>query len=445
MPRTGEVDLTPEQIAAAVGASVADVKANWPAVAGARRKRGLATREVLVAAAATIGTEVGAGFKPIDEYGDRAYFTRMYEKRADLGNVKPGDGARYHGRGYIQLTGRANYRAYGKKLGLPLEAQPELAKRPEVAAAVLADYFAARGIGESAKSGDWQAVRRKVNGGLNGWPRFNAVVKKLAAAKAPAAPAKPRALRLTSPHMTGADVAEAQRALHTADDGDYGPITAGAVAEWKRLNGYPQARIDNVLTPQDRKYLLLKEALPADFRKRAATRAKQAGADVPGAAVAEMERWAAAGYAEVPAGTNRVPQLTKLAKELGVAPGLQPMGFAWCAFSAFLAALKAGGKTADSGLRKQQFNALYCPTVLHEAQAGKWGLRMVPESQARRGDLVLFDWGPGGDPADHVGRLCAPPVGGVVKTVDGNSGPNDLHVCLRERPISLVRAFVRDA
>lgn len=70
---------------------------------------------------------------------------------------------------------------------------------------------------------------------------------------------------------------------------------------------------------------------------------------------------------------------------------------------------------------------------------------MIPESQAKRGDLVLFDWGPGGDPADHVGRLTAPPADGKVKTVDGNSGKNDLHVCFRERPLTLVRAFVRDS
>lgn len=373
MPRTAALDLTPEQIATAIGAPVADVKANWPAVAAALKKRGLTSREVMIAAAATIGTEVGNTFKPIDEYGDKAYFTRMYEKRADLGNVKAGDGARYHGRGYIQLTGRANYRTYGKKLGVPLETQPELAKRPEVAAAVLADYFASRGVAESAKNGDWQAVRRKVNGGLNGWPRFNTLVNKLAAAKVPAAPAKPRTFRLTSPHMKGADIAEAQRALAVGDDGEYGSITASAVAEWKRLNGYPEAQIDNALTPQDRKYLLRKDALPAEFLRRAKARAKQAVAGVSAQAVAEMEKWANAGYIEVPAGANKVPQLSKLAKELNVAPGLQSMGFAWCAFSAFLAALKANGKTADVGLRKQKFNALYCPTVLHEAQAGRWG------------------------------------------------------------------------
>ena len=81
--------------------------------------------------------------------------------------------------GFIQLTGRANYRSYGQKLGVPLEAQPDLALDAAVAARVLATYMRDRNLGALAGKGDWQGVRRGVNGGLNGWDRFSSLVTKL--------------------------------------------------------------------------------------------------------------------------------------------------------------------------------------------------------------------------------------------------------------------------
>jgi len=44
----------------------------------------------------------------------REIFKVMYENRKDLGNTQPGDGYKYHGRGYLQFTGRYNYTEYGK-------------------------------------------------------------------------------------------------------------------------------------------------------------------------------------------------------------------------------------------------------------------------------------------------------------------------------------------
>jgi peptidoglycan hydrolase-like protein with peptidoglycan-binding domain len=184
-PRGSDDDwLGPRRIASAIGASTPDVVDNWPLIEQALDEAGLEDDATRIAAAATVLVEVGPRFDPINEFGDRAYFTRMYEGRDDLGNTRPGDGARYHGRGYIQLTGRANYRTYGQRLGVPLENKPQLALEPKVAARVLADYFKTRDIAASARRGDWREVREKVNGGLNGWPEFQRAVKALQAAAA---------------------------------------------------------------------------------------------------------------------------------------------------------------------------------------------------------------------------------------------------------------------
>jgi hypothetical protein len=377
----------------------------------------------------------------------------MYEGRADLGNTRKGDGVRYHGRGYIQLTGRANYKAYGAKLRVALEASPELALDPGVGAAVLAEYFRMRKVDEAAIAGNWELVRRKVNGGLNGWPRFNGLVGSLLRASGKAGTRKlasvrigTRALRLTSPYMTGEDVKEVQRALGIGDDGEYGPVTAGAVAEWKRRVGYPESEITNALGPRGIRWLLGKARLPREYEARAGERARQLAhaSTVPERAVAVMEAWARDGYREG-AKANTVPQLVKLANELKVPSKFAEMGYAWGGFAVFLAALKEGGTTADLGLRKERFNALYCPAILAEADAGRSGLRKIPHAQARRGDLVLFDYTPGGDPTDHVARLLRPPTAGLVATVDGNSGKDGDAVVLCERRETLVRAFVRDS
>jgi predicted chitinase len=104
----------------------------------------------------------------------------MYEGRQDLGNIQPGDGARYHGRGFIQITGRANYRDYGEKLSLgsALEDNPDLALDPKISAKILACYFYDREIDKAANDGDWRRVRRLVNGGYNGWDKFNDYVQR---------------------------------------------------------------------------------------------------------------------------------------------------------------------------------------------------------------------------------------------------------------------------
>jgi predicted chitinase len=107
------------------------------------------------------------GFRTLEEYGGAAYFKR-YEGRADLGNSQAGDGSRYHGRGIFQLTGRANYRRFGRLVGIDLDSDPERAKEPEVSLVVAFAYWQERNINRAADADDVVAVTKLINGGLNG-------------------------------------------------------------------------------------------------------------------------------------------------------------------------------------------------------------------------------------------------------------------------------------
>ncbi|MCM3272622.1 glycoside hydrolase family 19 protein [Paenibacillus elgii] len=92
-----------------------------------------------------------------------------YEGRADLGNINPGDGPRYKGAGYIQLTGRANYKRFANHIGDATVMQGVdyvAAKYPWTSAGF---WWASAGMNEMVDSGATvQQVTRRVNGGYNG-------------------------------------------------------------------------------------------------------------------------------------------------------------------------------------------------------------------------------------------------------------------------------------
>lgn len=177
--------LTPNQIATAIKGPLAAITANWPVLEASLSKQGIGSNLVCIAAIATVKVECPP-FHPIHEYGSYQYFQQHYEGRADLGNTQPGDGARYAGRGFIQLTGRANYRRYGLRIGIDLESAPDRALESQPAADILTLYFKDHNIAAAAEAHDWVKVRRLVNGGRNGLGQFLKSEQALAATAAPA-------------------------------------------------------------------------------------------------------------------------------------------------------------------------------------------------------------------------------------------------------------------
>lgn len=174
LPKDFPFPLSPSEIADSLGVPEDQVQEYWPHLAQALDEAGIKDPNAIVAVLATIKTEV-PNFAPIPEYASG----EAYEGRADLGNTQSGDGVRYKGRGFIQLTGRANYREYGQKLGIDLEGNPDLALEPRTSARILVEYFKQRGIPGMASNGDWEGVRRAVNGGLNGYDTFLQAVNDL--------------------------------------------------------------------------------------------------------------------------------------------------------------------------------------------------------------------------------------------------------------------------
>jgi len=96
--------------------------------------------------------------------GQAAIADRVYGGRLGNGPESSGDGWRYRGSGYKQLTGRANYAEVGALIGLDLVSHPEWARDPIPAARIAFAFWDARGCSALADAADDRAITRIVNG-----------------------------------------------------------------------------------------------------------------------------------------------------------------------------------------------------------------------------------------------------------------------------------------
>jgi hypothetical protein len=134
----------------------------------------------LAYALATAHLEVDQRFQPIKEYGSKKYFFDMYDPHGkrpwvakDLGNTQPGDGVQFHGRGFVQLTGRRNYTYWEDRLGVDLTSDYDASNRvldTDMATTILFDgmmigSFTGKKLSDyfNPNEEDWKNARRIIN------------------------------------------------------------------------------------------------------------------------------------------------------------------------------------------------------------------------------------------------------------------------------------------
>jgi peptidoglycan L-alanyl-D-glutamate endopeptidase CwlK len=159
---------------------IGNIKTNLPFVLAALEKHQLVDKPMILMALATIRAET-EGFEPISE-GKSKFNTSpnghpfdLYDfRQKDLGNNAKGDGEKYKGRGFIQLTGHFNYEKYSKVIGQDLVNHSDLANNPTVAAELLAVFLKDKETATKTAllDNDLKHARRLVNGGSHGLDRF---------------------------------------------------------------------------------------------------------------------------------------------------------------------------------------------------------------------------------------------------------------------------------
>jgi putative chitinase len=158
-----------------------NIKTHLPNILESLSAAELAQRSMVLVALSTIRAET-AGFAPINEFQSRfntspgGHPFDLYDNMKSLGNQGTPDGERFRGRGFVQLTGRFNYKTFGQELGMGdgLINNPELANDSKIASQLLARFIKSkeRLIKEALLDRNLRAIRKLVNGGSHGLDAF---------------------------------------------------------------------------------------------------------------------------------------------------------------------------------------------------------------------------------------------------------------------------------
>lgn len=161
--------MTPADLSRCTGARIDRAQTFLPFLEDAMHEFEINTDARKAAFLAQVGHESGGLHWLIELWGP-SDAQRRYEMRYDLGNIAPGDGFKYRGRGLLQTTGRGNYKATGDALGVDLVAQPDLLSEPGLASRSAAWFWKSHGLNELADAGEFETITKRINGGLTGYP-----------------------------------------------------------------------------------------------------------------------------------------------------------------------------------------------------------------------------------------------------------------------------------
>ena len=161
--------MTPSALANSTGATLLRSAIFQPLIDLHAPEFEINTPARMAAFLAQIGHET-MGLRYLTEIWGPTPAQRRYEGRADLGNTRPGDGARFLGRGLIQVTGRENYSRESIASGVDFLSNPQRLAEPLYATRSAMRYWKTHGCNELADVGAFEQITKKINGGLNGYP-----------------------------------------------------------------------------------------------------------------------------------------------------------------------------------------------------------------------------------------------------------------------------------
>jgi putative chitinase len=204
------------------------------------------------------GRYFGPGKRNAAEYARNpekiANYVYMDEfRKSKMGNVKPGDGWRFRGRGLKQLTGRDNYTNFGKSIGMTAEQASEYVATEKGAIESACWFWKANNLNSIADTDDVVKMTKRINGGDIGLADRQARYKKameVLGGKVEAVTALER-INTSAPTLRkgskGEWVKKMQKVLGTTPDGDFGSGTERAVKEWQKKN---RLTADGIVGPQ---------------------------------------------------------------------------------------------------------------------------------------------------------------------------------------------------